>query len=185
LDPLEKHSDEEMWSALEKVQLKGEVQGTVLGLSCEVGEGGANFSHGQRQLICLARAILRKSRLLVIDEATANVDMTTDSIIQTAIRTEFSACTVLTIAHRLHTVMDSDRIMVLDFGKIKEFDEPYFLLQNPSGLLSFMVSQLGDDEKKKLQQIAKEAHKRRKKAKRKKKRTLKVASTASKKRNAS
>ena len=100
----------------------------------------------------------------------------TDSIIQNIIRTEFEQCTVLTVAHRLHTVMDSDRIMVLDFGRIKEFDEPHALLQNSASVLSFMISKVGEEDKKKLIQIAREAHKKRKKAKRRKKRTVKISS---------
>ena len=106
----------------------------------------------------------------------------TDSIIQNIIRTEFEQCTVLTVAHRLHTVMDSDRIMVLDFGRIKEFDEPHTLLQNPSSILSFMISKVGEEDKKKLLQIARDAHKKRKRAKRKKKRTVKISSAPDEKR---
>ena len=86
---------------------------------------------GQRQLICLARALLRKTNILVLDEATASVDHNTDELIQSTIRTEFSGCTVLTIAHRLNTILDYNRVMVLDKGKIVEFDDPKTLLQNP------------------------------------------------------
>ncbi|KAF7646048.1 hypothetical protein LDENG_00194360 [Lucifuga dentata] len=86
-------------------------------------------SIGQRQLLCLARALLRKSRILILDEATAAVDLETDNLIQTTIRKEFSHCTVLTIAHRLHSIMDSSRVMVLDAGKIVEFDSPSNLLE--------------------------------------------------------
>uniref|UniRef100_A0A4W3H175 Canalicular multispecific organic anion transporter 2-like n=1 Tax=Callorhinchus milii TaxID=7868 RepID=A0A4W3H175_CALMI len=90
------------------------------------------FSVGQRQLLCLARALLRKSRILILDEATAAVDLETDNLIQITIRTEFADCTVLTIAHRLHTIMDSTRVMVLDAGMIVEFDSPEALLQQRS-----------------------------------------------------
>ncbi|XP_042081670.1 ATP-binding cassette sub-family C member 2-like [Haplochromis burtoni] len=101
-----------------------------LKLQHKVAEGGENLSVGQRQLLCLARALLRKSRILILDEATAAVDLETDNLIQNTIRKEFSDCTVLTIAHRLHSIMDSSRVMVLDAGKIVEFDSPSNLLEN-------------------------------------------------------
>jgi ATP-binding cassette subfamily C (CFTR/MRP) protein 1 len=97
-----------------------------------VTEGGENLSVGQRQLICLSRALLRKTKVLVLDEATAAVDLETDDLIQRTIRTEFKDCTVLTIAHRLNTIMDSDRVIVLDQGKIVEFDSPSNLLKQQS-----------------------------------------------------
>lgn len=106
------------------------------GLSSKVSEGGSNFSIGQRQLVCLARAILRNNKILVLDEATANVDPQTDGLIQTTIRKKFAECTVLTIAHRLHTVMDSDKVLVMDAGTVKEFDHPHILLQDKVGTIS-------------------------------------------------
>lgn len=117
-------------------------------------EGGSNFSVGQRQLICLARAILRNNKVLVLDEATANVDPQTDALIQHTIRHKFKHCTVLTIAHRLHTVMDSDRILVMDGGTIKEFDYPHILLQDENGTLRNMVDATGVQESVLLKQIA-------------------------------
>ncbi|XP_063347090.1 ATP-binding cassette sub-family C member 2-like isoform X2 [Pelmatolapia mariae] len=129
LDPFDKFSDEEIWRVLELSHLKSYVSGLQEGLQHKVAEGGENLSVGQRQLLCLARALLRKSRILILDEATAAVDLETDNLIQNIIRKEFSDCTVLTIAHRLHSIMDSSRVMVLDAGKIVEFDSPSNLLE--------------------------------------------------------
>lgn len=106
-------------------------------------EGGENLSVGQRQLICLARALLRKTKLLILDEATAAVDLETDDLIQKTIREEFKDCTVLTIAHRLNTIMDSDRIVVLDKGQIVEFDSPNNLLLNSASIFSSMHKDAG------------------------------------------
>ncbi|XP_077439067.1 ATP-binding cassette sub-family C member 2 [Vanacampus margaritifer] len=128
LDPFDKSSDEALWKVLELSHLKEYVAGLQEGLQHEVAEGGENLSVGQRQLLCLARALLRKSRILILDEATAAVDLETDDLIQTTIRKEFAHCTVLTIAHRLHSIMDSSRVMVLDAGRIVEFDSPSNLL---------------------------------------------------------
>ncbi|EDL94263.1 rCG57643, isoform CRA_a [Rattus norvegicus] len=142
LDPFNKYSDEEVWRALELAHLRSFVSGLQLGLLSEVTEGGDNLSIGQRQLLCLGRAVLRKSKILVLDEATAAVDLETDSLIQTTIRKEFSQCTVITIAHRLHTIMDSDKIMVLDNGKIVEYGSPEELLSN-RGSFYLMAKEAG------------------------------------------
>ncbi|GCB79337.1 hypothetical protein scyTo_0018739 [Scyliorhinus torazame] len=130
LDPFNRYTDEEVWSSLELAHLKHYIASLSRQLQHEVSEGGENLSVGQRQLLCLARALLRKSKILILDEATAAVDLETDDLIQTTIRTEFAECTVLTIAHRLHTVMDSTRVMVLDAGRITEFDTPSALLRS-------------------------------------------------------
>ncbi|XP_062563883.1 ATP-binding cassette sub-family C member 4-like [Armigeres subalbatus] len=143
LDPFEEKGDAELWSALDQVELKEAVSSLAGGLECKMSDGGSNFSMGQRQLVCLARAILRSNKILVLDEATANVDPETDKLIQTTIRTKFADCTVLTIAHRLHTVMDSDRVLVMDAGRVVEFGHPHDLLHGPSGYLRRLVDQTG------------------------------------------
>nr|XP_031540294.1 multidrug resistance-associated protein 4 isoform X2 [Vicugna pacos] len=161
LDPFNEHTDEELWNALKEVQLKEAIEDLPGKMDTELAESGSNFSVGQRQLVCLARAILRKNRILIIDEATANVDPRTDELIQKTIREKFAQCTVLTIAHRLNTIIDSDRIMVLDSGRLKEYDEPYILLQNRDGLFYKMVQQLGKAEAAALTETAKQVYFRR------------------------
>ncbi|XP_078036751.1 multidrug-Resistance like Protein 1 isoform X5 [Augochlora pura] len=143
LDPFNNHTDEEVWTALEHAHLKSFVQNLASGLLHEVTEGGDNLSIGQRQLICLARALLRKTKVLILDEATASVDLETDDLIQSTIRREFSECTVLTIAHRFNTILDSDRVIVLDNGRIMEFDSPDVLLRNPSSLFYGIAKDAG------------------------------------------
>ncbi|XP_036396882.1 multidrug resistance-associated protein 4 [Megalops cyprinoides] len=158
LDPFNQHSDEDLWNALQEVQLKGVVEELPGKLETQLAESGSNFSVGQRQLVCLARAILRKNRILIIDEATANVDPRTDELIQKTIREKFKECTVLTIAHRLNTIIDSDRILVLDAGRIHEYAEPYVLLQNQDSIFFKMVQQTGKTEAAALLQTAKQAY---------------------------
>ncbi|XP_037896202.1 multidrug resistance-associated protein 4 [Glossina fuscipes] len=157
LDPFEKYSDSELWRALEDVELKG----AIPGLDFIVTERGSNFSVGQRQLLCLARAILRNNRILVLDEATANVDPQTDALIQRTIRLKFKHCTVLTVAHRLQTVMDSDRILVMDAGLVREFDKPYILMKNSHGTLRQMVEATGS-EAEMLKYMASQAYRKHK-----------------------
>ncbi|KAF7490266.1 Multidrug resistance-associated protein 4 [Sarcoptes scabiei] len=158
IDPFNQHSDQRLWQVLEEVQLKDVVMEMAGGLDSNISEGGSNLSVGQRQLFCLARAILKQNRILILDEATANVDHKTDLFIQDAIRDKFAYCTVLTIAHRLHTIMDSDRVLVLDAGKIIEFDEPYALLQNEKGLFYNMVRMTGKSMANNLKEMARIAH---------------------------
>ena len=140
LDPFNTYSDTQLWTALEHSHLKHFVKGLESELEYKVAEGGENLSVGQRQLICLARALLRKTKILILDEATAAVDLETDSLIQNTIRKEFSDCTILTIAHRLNTIMDSNRVLVLDKGKIAEFDSPANLLSQTNSIFYSLAS---------------------------------------------
>jgi ATP-binding cassette subfamily C (CFTR/MRP) protein 4 len=156
LDPFEEFSDEVLWNALEQVELKDVVSELPAGLHSNVSEGGSNFSVGQRQLVCLARALIRNNKILVMDEATANVDPHTDALIQNTIREKFADCTVLTIAHRLHTVMDSDKILVMSAGCVEEFDHPYALLKKEGGILHNLVQTTGKTTALNLENIAKE-----------------------------
>ncbi|XP_032733917.1 multidrug resistance-associated protein 1-like isoform X3 [Lontra canadensis] len=142
LDPLDKYSDSELWEVLELCHLKDFVQSLPKKLLHEISEGGENLSVGQRQLVCLARALLRKTKILILDEATASIDFETDTLVQTTIRKEFSDCTILTIAHRLHSILDSDRVLVLDSGRITEFETPQNLICQ-KGLFFEMLTEAG------------------------------------------
>ncbi|XP_064006538.1 ATP-binding cassette sub-family C member 3 isoform X2 [Pogoniulus pusillus] len=142
LDPFNKYSDEEIWKALELSHLKRFVSSQPSMLDYECSEGGENLSVGQRQLVCLARALLRKTKVLVLDEATAAVDLETDDLIQSTIRSQFEDCTVLTIAHRLNTIMDYTRILVLDNGTVAEFDTPSNLIES-KGIFYGMAKDAG------------------------------------------
>jgi ABC-type multidrug transport system fused ATPase/permease subunit len=139
LDPFHSSSDEELWQVLQKVHMHDVVSALPGGLYEEVAEGGESFSQGQRQLLCIARSLLRKPRILVMDEATASIDNATDTAIQEMIRENFRDATVLTIAHRLNTIMDSDRVLVLDDGRVKEFDTPDHLLATEGSLFKAMI----------------------------------------------
>lgn len=150
LDPFEKFSDDDLWHAIELSHLKFHLETIAKEINDDseysdrsrlespldipVREAGSNLSVGQKQLLCLARALLNKSKILVLDEATASVDVETDRIIQETIRKEFADRTILTIAHRLDTVFDSDRIIVLDGGEVKEFDKPETLLEQKDSI---------------------------------------------------
>ncbi|KAH6790126.1 multidrug resistance-associated protein 6 [Perilla frutescens var. frutescens] len=129
LDPLGLHSDDEIWKALEKCQLKSTVSKLPNLLDTSVSDEGENWSMGQRQLFCLGRVLLRWNKILVLDEATASIDSATDAILQKIIREEFANCTVITVAHRVPTVIDSDMVLVLSYGKLVEYDEPSKLME--------------------------------------------------------
>ncbi|XP_033643756.1 ATP-binding cassette sub-family C member 8-like [Asterias rubens] len=139
LDPLGKCSDEDLWTSLEIAQLRATVTSLEAGLDYCVSEGGDNFSMGQRQLFCLARAFLRKSRILILDEATASIDIETDTIVQRVLNEEFSNRTILVIAHRVRTILDSDVIIVLNDGAVIECDTPQNLLVKEDGLFAAFV----------------------------------------------
>lgn len=140
LDPTGQYSDEELWEALRKCQLADIVKELNLRLESPVLEDGENWSVGQRQLFCLGRALLKQSRILVLDEATASVDTETDTLIQQTVRTEFASCTVISIAHRIPTVMDCDKVLVLEKGRVKEYDTPAKLMeQQPESVFASLV----------------------------------------------
>ncbi|CAF3802479.1 unnamed protein product [Rotaria sp. Silwood1] len=130
LDPFDHYSDEQCWMALEDAQLKQFVSNHSVGLLMPIGESGKTLSIGQCQLVCIARAILQKSKILLVDEATANVDQKTDDVIQAVLKNKFQDRTILTIAHRLNTVAQHDRILVLDKGMIANFDTPTNILHS-------------------------------------------------------
>ncbi len=160
LDPFDQYSDTEIWNALELSHLKNFVNSLEKGLYYNISEGGENLSVGQKQLVCLARALLRKSKILVLDEATAGksfitfflivysfklcftesaVDMETDDLIQETIRKEFSESTIVTIAHRLNTIIDYNRVIVMNAGEIAEFDTPKALLSDSNSIFYSMA----------------------------------------------
>ncbi|KAG0096414.1 hypothetical protein BGZ93_004576 [Podila epicladia] len=143
LDPLAQHTEQELWAVLETSDLKSYVQAQDGGLDAMVAAQGENLSVGQRQLVCLSRALLAKSKIVVLDEATASVDMATDALIQKAIRVDFAASTVLTVAHRINTIIDYDRILVMHQGQVAEYDTPRNLLSNPNSIFASMVAETG------------------------------------------
>ncbi|CAL7952042.1 unnamed protein product [Xylocopa violacea] len=140
LDPSKEHSDHEIWGVLEKTQLKEKVQVMLGQLDALVEVGGNNLSVGERQLLCLSRALLRNTKVLILDEATAAVDPETEAAVQNTIQNEFSRCTVLTIAHRLKTVISCNRVIVMRNGQIVEFDVPSVLLSDPNSEFSKMMA---------------------------------------------
>ncbi|GJP82054.1 hypothetical protein CLOP_g12179, partial [Closterium sp. NIES-67] len=143
LDPFQQHPDAALWEALDAVQLRGMVGGLQRGLEASMSEFGDNFSVGQRQLVCLARAIVQRSPVVLMDEATANVDLATDALIQSTIRRQFAVSTVITIAHRLHTIIDAHKVLVLEQGRVVEFASPRQLVADKKGSFSRMLSDTG------------------------------------------
>ncbi|GJN35825.1 hypothetical protein PR202_gb24635 [Eleusine coracana subsp. coracana] len=141
VDPLGLHTDEDIWEALDKCQLRKTISALPGLLESPVSDDGENWSAGQRQLFCLARVLLRRNKILVLDEATASIDSATDAILQSVIKEEFSGCTVITIAHRVPTVTDSDMVMVLSYGKMIEYDRPSRLMENKDSAFCKLVAE--------------------------------------------
>ncbi|KAM9401555.1 ATP-binding cassette sub-family C member 9-like isoform 2-T2 [Salvelinus alpinus] len=139
LDPERTCTDDRLWEALEIAQLKNMVKALSGGLDAVVTEGGENFSVGQRQLFCLARAFVRKSSILIMDEATASIDMATENVLQKVVMTAFADRTVVTIAHRVHTILEADLVIVMKRGNILEIDKPETLLENEDGMFASFV----------------------------------------------
>lgn len=141
LDPLELYTDEQIWEALSKCQLRDEVNTKEGKLDSAINENGENWSMGQRQLVCLGRVLLKKSKVLILDEATASVDTSTDYTIQQILGQHFSDCTVITIAHRITSVLNSDMILVLEQGLVEEYDSPLKLLGNKASSFAKLVAE--------------------------------------------
>jgi ATP-binding cassette subfamily C (CFTR/MRP) protein 4 len=135
IDPSRKYTDEEIWKVIQKTNLKK----SIWSLDTEIAVGTCNFSVGQKQLLCLARAVIQQNKIVVLDEATANMDADTEAIIRQTVEENFASCTVLTVAHRISSIMKSDRIFVLDKGEIIECDKPETLLENKDGAFYKMV----------------------------------------------
>jgi len=154
IDPFETHSDAEVWDAIEKVGMKLAIQSLPLGLMAPVSEYGENFSQGERQLISLSRAVLAKPRILLLDESTASLDADRDKLIQQTIHESFKNATLIVIAHRLETIVRSDRILVLGDGHVLEFDKPAVLLENPLSQLSLAVEEMGAGQAERMKKQA-------------------------------
>ena len=171
MDLFEQYSDAEIYEALRRVNLisreelndldaakalqEGENANKFLNLDSQVSEGGGNLSQGQRQLMCLARSLLKSPKVILLDEATASIDYKSDAMIQNTIREEFGNSTILTIAHRLRSIIDYDRILVMDAGKVVEYDDPYVLIADKSSLFYSMCENSGELDV--LTQLAKES----------------------------
>ncbi len=153
LDPFGLYDVQEIWRSLDVALLKSTIEALEGQLDAPVAEDGANFSVGQRAQFCLARAMLRHAKILILDEATASIDSGTDDNIQRGLRQHFTG-TILTIAHRLNTIVDYDRILVLDHGQVREFDTPTNLLRDTSTIFYSLVQQTGDSSAQLLHQIA-------------------------------
>jgi ATP-binding cassette subfamily C (CFTR/MRP) protein 4 len=149
LDPFQHHSDEQIKEALLHADMLSTVLEQPLELDTVVSDGGSNFSVGQRQLLCLARAILCKNKILVLDEPTANVDSNTDKLLQDTVKENFNGATIISVAHRLDTVIDYDKILVLGSGHVLEYGSPHELIQK-GGAFASMVKDTGDEMSKYL-----------------------------------
>ena len=157
LDPFSSHTDSDLWTALERSHLRSFVEEQLnLGLESQVHEGGSNFSVGQRQLVCLARALLRSTKILILDEATASVDNETDRLIQETISSAFRGATVITVAHRLETIIDYDRVAVFSDGRLIEVGRPADLLNDEGAEFRGLARDAGLPIEIQMHKIAKE-----------------------------
>ena len=148
LDPFDKHSDAELWAMLDVVNMADAVKSMPNTLLSLVAENGSNLSQGQRQLICIARALLRNAKVLVVDEGTSSVDPATDDLIQAALRKSAfeRGATILAIAHRLSTIKDFDRVMVMSEGTVAEIGAPYDLMKDSTSMFSQMLSESSQED---------------------------------------
>lgn len=170
IDPMGKSTDNEILEAIKKVELKEHIDKLESGINSDMSYAKSVFSAGQMQLLCLARAILRKNKILVLDEATANVDFATDVIIQKIIKEKFASCTIITIAHRLLTIADYDKVLVMDKGHVVEFEKPFLLLTDENhkekitknGYFAEMVKSMGSDTSIKILEIARTSYENKK-----------------------
>eukprot|EP00350_Pseudokeronopsis_sp_OXSARD2_P010218 CAMPEP_0170555632 /NCGR_PEP_ID=MMETSP0211-20121228/13510_1 /TAXON_ID=311385 /ORGANISM="Pseudokeronopsis sp., Strain OXSARD2" /LENGTH=279 /DNA_ID=CAMNT_0010865583 /DNA_START=3167 /DNA_END=4003 /DNA_ORIENTATION=+ len=142
LDPEGNRTKDELVQLLNKAGLEGLLERDGNGLEFSVSENGNNLSSGEKQLICICRAILRKNKVVILDEATSNIDIVTEQKIQQLIQEEFKDSTVITIAHRINTIIKSDRVLVLSYGEMAEYDDPQVLLRNPNSFFSELISEL-------------------------------------------
>jgi len=146
LDPLSEVTDERILEVMSAAQLDDFLQKDKDGLNQQISEGGSNLSSGEKQLICICRAILRSSKVVILDEATANIDVVTEQKIQQLIQSEFQGSTMITIAHRLNTIIQSDKVMVLSYGEIVEYDQPATLMNDPASEFSSLLREIEKEE---------------------------------------
>lgn len=157
LDPFDHCSEEQIWRALRQVNLADKIKSMDGGLQFALSEG-ESLSVGERQLLCVCRALLRETKILVLDEATASVDIESDNLIQAVLASHFAHATVLAIAHRLSSIINYDKILVMEAGEVAEFGVPHVLLQNPKSALLSLVDATGPASAAYLKAVAKQTH---------------------------